>query len=145
MPNSKGRAVVFRQRFGDLELGQDGMITVGLTGSRQAGWKIAYVSSSAVGTQAAPAEATLSPTEAWLKAAEDVGHPVTSSAISDERDLHDLLGDEVSDHSGVPVGPLQGPGEHDLGHVPPDAGELDHGPGTRGAVSAVGQNPAISS
>ena len=86
MPNSKGHAVVFRQRFGGLELGQDGMITVGLTGSRAAGWKVAYVSSSAVGTQTASAAATLSPTEAWLEAAENVGHNVTSASISDERD-----------------------------------------------------------
>ena len=54
-------------------------------------------------------------------------------------ELHDLLGDDVSDHRGVPVGPLQGPGVHDLGHVPPDAGELDHGPGTRGV--GVGCRP----
>ena len=42
------------------------MITVGVSGGR-----VAYVSSSAAGSQAAPAAATLSATEAWLRAAEE--------------------------------------------------------------------------
>ena len=50
-----GHAVLFRQRFGGLTAGHDGMITVGVTGGR-----VAYVSSSAAGSQAAPAAATLS-------------------------------------------------------------------------------------
>ena len=70
---SDGHAVLFRQRFGDLAAGHDGMITVGVTGGR-----VAYVSSSAAGSQAAPAAATLSATEAWLSAAKNAGLNVTS-------------------------------------------------------------------
>jgi extracellular elastinolytic metalloproteinase len=65
---SDGHAVLFRQRFGDLAAGHDGMITVGVTGGR-----VAYVSSSAAGSQAAPAAATLSATDAWLRAAKNAG------------------------------------------------------------------------
>ncbi len=54
---------------------------------------------------------------------------------------HHLLDDEVSDHGGVPVGLVQGPREHNLGHVPPDAGGLDHGPGTRRV--RVGRRPEL--
>src|SRR5262245_29442842 len=50
-----GHAVLLRQRFGALPAGHDGMITVGVAGGR-----VAYVSSTAAGSQAAPAPATLS-------------------------------------------------------------------------------------
>jgi extracellular elastinolytic metalloproteinase len=73
---SDGHAVLFRQRFGSLAAGHDGMITVGVSGGR-----VAYVSSSAVGSQAAPAAATLSATDAWLKAANNAGFNVTRSAL----------------------------------------------------------------
>ena len=39
--------------------------------------------------------------------------------------VRQLLRDHRRDR-GVPVRLFQGPGEHDLGHVPPDPGELDH-------------------
>jgi hypothetical protein len=68
MPGSHGRAVLFRQRFGGLPSAQDGMITVGLVDGQ-----VAYVSSSAVGSQPAPAAATLSAAQAWLAAAANVG------------------------------------------------------------------------
>jgi hypothetical protein len=68
MPGSSGRAVLFRQRFGGLSAAQDGMIVVGLVDGQ-----VAYVSSSSVGSQSAPAEALLSPLEAWLSAATNVG------------------------------------------------------------------------
>src|SRR5215469_932990 len=54
-------------------------------------------------------------------------------------ELLDLLGYDLADHCGVPTGPIEGPGEHDLGHVPPDAGELDHGAGAGGV--SVGCRP----
>jgi extracellular elastinolytic metalloproteinase len=73
---SDGHAVLFRQRFGSLAAGHDGMITVGVSGGR-----VAYVSSSAAGSQAAPAAATLSATDAWLKAATNAGFNVTRSAL----------------------------------------------------------------
>ena len=65
-----GRAVTFRQRFGDLSATQDGMIIVGIKGG-----KVAYVSSSVTGNNAAlgAGDATLTAKEAWLKAAQNVG------------------------------------------------------------------------
>jgi extracellular elastinolytic metalloproteinase len=74
---SDGHAVLFRQRFGDLAAGHDGMITVGVSGGR-----VAYVSSTATGSQAAPAAATLSAADAWVKAATNAGFNVTRSALS---------------------------------------------------------------
>ncbi|NMO14363.1 peptidase M36 [Pyxidicoccus fallax] len=68
LAGSSGRAVLFRQRFGLLPSAQDGLITVGLVDG-----KVAYVSSSAVGSQAEPAPALLSATQAWLAAASNVG------------------------------------------------------------------------
>src|SRR4051794_24502367 len=73
---SDGHAVLFRQRFGSLAAGHDGMITVGVSGGR-----VAYVSSSAAGSQAAPAAATLSATDAWLKAATNAGFNVSRAAL----------------------------------------------------------------
>ncbi|CAN5596109.1 hypothetical protein BH20CHL6_BH20CHL6_17320 [soil metagenome] len=85
MVGSNGHAVVFRQRFGTLPAAQDGLITVGIVGTRSSGWKIAYVSSSAVGTKAAPLAATLSAPAAWLRAARNVGDVVGSDKISGVR------------------------------------------------------------
>ena len=77
MARSNGHAVIFRQRFGDLPAGQDGLITVGITEG-----KVAYVSSSAAGNQGTPGAATLSATEAWIQAAANLGRSVSPSAIS---------------------------------------------------------------
>jgi hypothetical protein len=68
LAGSGGHAVLFRQRFGSLPAGHDGLITVGVSGGR-----VAYVSSSAAGSQPAPAEATLGPVEGWLRAAANAG------------------------------------------------------------------------
>ena len=68
--------MLFRQRFGSLAAGHDGMITVGVSGGR-----VAYVSSSAAGSQAAPAAATLSAADAWLKAAANAGFNVSSADL----------------------------------------------------------------
>jgi extracellular elastinolytic metalloproteinase len=73
---SDGHAVLFRQRFGDLAAGHDGMITVGVSGGR-----VAYVSSSAAGSQDAPAAATLTPAEAWLAAAHNAGVDVSHADL----------------------------------------------------------------
>nr|MBA3852607.1 hypothetical protein [Chloroflexota bacterium] len=81
MVRSKGHAVIFRQLFGGLKAARDGLITVGITGMPSSGWKIAYVSSSSAGTQAAPATAVLSPQAAWRVAALDVGRAVSLSDI----------------------------------------------------------------
>lgn len=72
-----GHAVLFRQRYGALPAGQDGLITVSVAGD-----KVAYVSSSATGQQSTPPAATLSATSAWLKAAANVGHTLSLPSLS---------------------------------------------------------------
>jgi len=76
-PLGAGHAVLFRQRFAGLPAGRDGLVSVAVTGG-----KIAYVSSSIVGTGNAPATATLSAVDAVLAAARDVGRRVDRSDVS---------------------------------------------------------------
>lgn len=73
----QSHVVLFRQRYGALPAAQDGLINVSVAGD-----KVVYVSSSATGPQSAPPAATLSATSAWLKAAANVGHTITSTALS---------------------------------------------------------------
>jgi hypothetical protein len=79
---SAARAVLFRQRFGDLTPALDSMVTVGVADGR-----IAYASSSIVKADGTPPHATLTPVQAFAKAAADVGRTVD-------------LGDVVSKVSG---------------------------------------------
>jgi extracellular elastinolytic metalloproteinase len=81
MAGSQGHAVIFRQRFGGMPAAQDGMITVGIIGG-----KVAHVSSSAAGDGNAPGAASLSATEAWLQAAQNVDLGVSAGDISDVRE-----------------------------------------------------------
>jgi len=90
MEGSDGHAVFFRQQFGGLSAVKDGSVTVGLTGTPNSGWKVAYVSSSLTqdtGTNLAKANASLSASEAWLRAAsalpEDALVDVSSTTASD--------------------------------------------------------------
>ena len=69
-PIGKGRAVLFRQRFGGLPAGHDGLVVVGVVAG-----KVAYVSSSLAGGDLAGA-ASLSPTEAFRRAAASAGRSV---------------------------------------------------------------------
>ena len=71
--DSGAHVVLFRQRFGELRSGQDGLITVGLASNG----RVAYVSSSAAGDRAAPEAATLTAQEAWTRAAASVGRNVS--------------------------------------------------------------------
>lgn len=75
---SPARAVLLRQRYGDLTPARGGLVTVGV-----ANGEIAYVSSSLARTDAAPLAATLTPLQGWLKAAANVGRPVTGDAVGD--------------------------------------------------------------
>jgi uncharacterized repeat protein (TIGR01451 family) len=77
---SPARVVVFRQRFGDLTAGQDGLLIVGIRDG-----KIGYVSSSAAGSLPAPAPATLSARQAWLRAAADVGVVASAADLTGTR------------------------------------------------------------
>ena len=74
---TQGHAVLFRQTFGGLPAAQDGMITVGVIQG-----KVAYVSSSSAGDQAAPGPATIDAPTAWLDAATSIGLQISSTAIS---------------------------------------------------------------
>ncbi|MGZ8741726.1 MAG: M36 family metallopeptidase [Nocardioides sp.] len=78
LAQSKARAVLFRQRFGDLSPALGSMVTVGV-----ARGKIVYVSSSLTRTTGRPADATLNPKQAWLTAAENVGLDVVDADILD--------------------------------------------------------------
>jgi extracellular elastinolytic metalloproteinase len=77
MQGGKGHAVLFRQKYGSLPAAQDGLIDVSVSGG-----KVYYVSSSATGPQTAPPAATLTPLEAWVKAATNVGRTVALTALA---------------------------------------------------------------
>ena len=68
LARSQGFAVHFRQEFGGLPAAEGGLLTVGLTGS-SGSWSVAYASSSVTGSTALAAAPTLSPVDAWRKAA----------------------------------------------------------------------------
>ncbi len=85
-------AVLFRQNFGGLTSGIDGLITVGVAGD-----SVAYVSSSSVGDQPSPAAPTLSALDAWLQAAAGVGHILSLADLTNVRQengwmLFDVVG-----------------------------------------------------
>ncbi len=80
MIRSPGHAVIFRQSFGGLPAVQDGMITVGITGG-----KVAYASSSSAGAESLTGQVRLTPVQAWLRAASNVGAGVPASAVHDVR------------------------------------------------------------
>jgi extracellular elastinolytic metalloproteinase len=75
---SDARAVLFRQRFGDLVPALGSMVTVGV-----ANGEIAYASSSITRTTGTPPAATLSPVQAFAKAAANVGRTLDSGALGD--------------------------------------------------------------
>ena len=78
LADSTARAVLFRQKFGQLSAALGSMVTVGVSDGR-----IVYVSSSLTRTTATPEEAKLTPVQAWQIAATSVGRETPLSAISD--------------------------------------------------------------
>ena len=80
MAGYDGHAIIFRQKFGTLPAGVDGLITVGISGG-----KIAYVSSSSAGDQSSPGSASLDPVIAWFNAATSIGQSISLSGISPTR------------------------------------------------------------
>lgn len=76
---SDARAVLFRQKFGDLTPALGSMVTVGV-----ANGAIAYASSSITKTTGEPPAATLTPLQAFVKAAADVGRTVKAGDIVSE-------------------------------------------------------------
>ncbi|MFG1994296.1 M36 family metallopeptidase [Actinoplanes sp. NPDC048988] len=69
-PIGEGAAVVFRQRFGDLVAGRDGLLSVGVRDG-----KVWYVSSSLARDAAAPEPATLGADQAAAAAKAEAGLP----------------------------------------------------------------------
>ena len=78
LADSDARAVLFRQRFGDLTAALGSMVTVGV-----ADGEIVYVSSSLTRTTATPSAAALTATQAWLRAAQNVGRDVAAADLLD--------------------------------------------------------------
>jgi hypothetical protein len=78
LTGSDARAVLFRQKHGDLVPATGGIVTVGV-----ANGQVAYASSSLVRTSAAPDPATLTPVQGWLKAAANVGRPTDAAKVGD--------------------------------------------------------------
>ena len=76
VPLGPGRAILFRQRFGDLEAGVDGLLTVGVSGD-----KVLYASSSVTADESVSGPVTVSAAEALLTAAADAGRSVASDQI----------------------------------------------------------------
>jgi extracellular elastinolytic metalloproteinase len=73
---SDARAVLFRQKFGELTPARASMVTVGV-----ANGEIAYVSSSITKTTGTPAAAELSPLQAWTRAAANVGRTLEAGDV----------------------------------------------------------------
>ena len=94
-PHNAARAVLLRQRFGDLPAASDGLITVGVVDG-----KVYYVSSSSAGDQPPPGAATLSAREAWTRAAADLGRVVAPDAIRQVLDRTGTLGWHMLDVTG---------------------------------------------
>ncbi|WP_428310469.1 M36 family metallopeptidase [Hydrocarboniphaga sp.] len=81
-PFNEARAILFRQKFSGIAMASDGLITVGIVGG-----KVYYVSSSSAGDEQPPAgAATLSPLQAWIKAAANVNRHVPTSNVKQTRD-----------------------------------------------------------
>jgi extracellular elastinolytic metalloproteinase len=78
--DSAGHVVGFRQRFGGLPAGVDGRVTLGLRSAGGA-WDVAYVSSSLAPDTDLSGERRLSATEAWARAAADVGRAAPGARI----------------------------------------------------------------
>jgi extracellular elastinolytic metalloproteinase len=70
---SNGWAINYRQVFGGLAASESGLVTVGVTGSRARGWKVAYVSSSLTRDHALSGSVRLSAASAWSAAASTAG------------------------------------------------------------------------
>ncbi|MGH2789189.1 MAG: M36 family metallopeptidase [Actinomycetota bacterium] len=67
-----GHVVVFRQRFDGLVASPDGIVSVGVVGTADTGWKVAYASSTLTGDTDLQGSTALSPAAAWVEAADAV-------------------------------------------------------------------------
>src|SRR5689334_12704542 len=71
LPQSQAHVVLLQQSFGGLPASQGGLISVGVLGD-----KVAYVSSSSAGDEQLVNTVTLSPAQAWVAAAANIGRSV---------------------------------------------------------------------
>jgi extracellular elastinolytic metalloproteinase len=76
-------AVLFRQRFGNLVAGPEGLITVVV-----ARGKVVYVSSSLTGASDVTGGVRLSPVDAWRQAAADIGRDASGFTVAALRQQH---------------------------------------------------------
>ncbi len=79
--DSDGYVVLFVQEFGDLRAAEGGLVIVGIEGSAERGWSVAYASSTASRDTGLAASPSLSATEAWVRAAASVGRDVSDEDI----------------------------------------------------------------
>jgi extracellular elastinolytic metalloproteinase len=77
----EGAAVLFRQRFGDLEPARDGLLAVGVVDGN-----IAFASSSLTGETQVSNAATIGPEDAFRAAAADAGRPAADVSVVGEAD-----------------------------------------------------------
>src|SRR6266536_1374670 len=78
---SRGHAVTFQQALGGLKtLDGSGLVTIGLTAGTAHRWKIAFVSSTVVGSVPLKGADNLSAAQAWVQAAENTG--IDSSIVN---------------------------------------------------------------
>ena len=83
LDGTDGHAVLFAQEFDGVRAGPDGLLTVAVTGTAEAGWKVAYASSTLTGDETLASSAQLSSTEAWVGAANAVGEDVSVVDVTD--------------------------------------------------------------
>jgi extracellular elastinolytic metalloproteinase len=74
--------VVLRQRVGGLPVSPEGMVSIGLTGSPDQGWSIAYASSTLVPEADLVFSSNVSMREAFLAAAGDAGAEVATGDVA---------------------------------------------------------------
>ena len=82
-PIGDGASVLLRQSFGALRAGVDGLVTVGVRDGQAQ-----FASSSLAADRGAPAEATLSETQAILAAAQDAGRPLSAAQLTGRREAN---------------------------------------------------------
>jgi hypothetical protein len=74
--------VVFRQRVGGLPVSPDGLASIGLVGSPEGGWSVAYASSTLVPQQPLTGDTDLTSLRAFAEAAEDAGAEVSGAEVT---------------------------------------------------------------
>jgi extracellular elastinolytic metalloproteinase len=72
LAGSDGHVVIFQQRYDGLVASPDGMVSVGVVGTAESGWRVAYASSTLTGDSQLQGSTELSLTEGWVEAADAV-------------------------------------------------------------------------